>query len=298
MSILTRSQIIQPGDTVMLRARFTGPEGTEIDLDTLPTVTIVQPSGGVAVGPTNVGVTRIGVGQYQFNYCVGLFPQLAVWQDIWRGILGGYEVLQGFSFVVHTTQMPAINSDGQHHLGDDVGFNFSQNAICNINQLLKSLKARLKSSGKSKTTDEYGNIIYKDCDIYTVDELVTFLCSALSMFNEIPHFTMFSWEDTPIIEQFHDVLTQGALYLALGAQSLIERGREFQINDNGIGFTPPTISELANSKYQTEMTNWYDKCKLIKNNMRSAPLGLLALSFPNTSPQVRRLRTLRQRQIF
>lgn len=299
MATNTRSEIIQPSDTVALRARFTGPDGLEVDLDLFPTVTIIQPSGGVAVGPTSQGVMRIGVGEYQFNYSVGLYPPIGVWRDVWRGTISGYEVVGEFTFQVNTTQLPAINTDGLKHLGDDPGFNFSQVAICNINNLLKSLRRRLKSSGKARRKDEYGNDIYKDCDVFTVDELVTFLCQSLQMFNEIPHFTMFSWEDTPIIEQFGDVLVQGGLYLALGAQALIERGREFQIQDNGVGFTPPTISELLNTQYQKEMDNWYDKVKLIKHNMKPSPIGLGTLSFvAGASPQVRRLRHLRARQIF
>jgi hypothetical protein len=147
--------------------------------------------------------------------------------------------------------------------------------------------------------DENGNAVYKDCDIYTVDELVAFVCQSLTMFNEIPHFTLFTWEDTPIIEQFHDILVQGALYLALGAQALIERGREFNVQDNGIGFTPPTVSELLNTQYTAEMTAWNEKCKEIKHNMKPSPLGLGTLSFVGgVSPQVRRLRHLRARQIF
>lgn len=298
MSILPRSEIIQPSDTVALRAKFTS-DGEAIDLDLFPTVTVVQPGGGVAVGPTSTGVIRIGVGEYQFNYSVGLYPPVGTWRDIWTGVIGGYEVIGEYNFTVYTTQLPAINTDGYHHLGDDPGFNFSQTAICNINNILKSLRARLKSRGKARRMDEYGNPIYKDCDVYTVDELVTFACESLSGFNEIPHFTFFTWEDTQFVEQFHDVLVQGALYLALAAQSLIERGREFQVNDNGVGFTPPTISELLNTQYSKELDNWYDKVGRIKKSLPPSPLGLGTLTFTTgVSPQFRRLRHLRSRQIY
>jgi hypothetical protein len=299
MSIVPRSEIVQPGDIVALRARFTGPDGEALDLDLFPTVTVIQPSGGVAVGPTSAGVSRIGIGEYQFNYSVGLYPPIGTWRDVWRGTISGFEVIGEFNFTTFNSQLPAINTDGYKKLGDDPGFNFTQNAICNINNLLKSLRARLKSQGKARRTDEYGNVIYKDCDIYTVDELVSFLCRSLSMFNEVPHFTFFTWEDTPIMEQFHDVLVQGGLYLALGAQALIERGREFQINDNGTGFTPPTISELLNTQYQKEMDAWWDKCKVIKASCKPSPVGMGTLSFVNgASPQIRRLRFLRQRQVI
>jgi hypothetical protein len=290
--------IIQPGDTVSLRARFRGADGQLTDLDSFPEITIIQPSGGIAVGPTSAGTYRLAVGEYGFDYEVGLFPAIGVWRDTWTGILTGFEVRGEFTFVVGTTQMPSINSDGYIHLGDDPGFDYSQTAINNINHLLKSLRARLNAAGKHRTTDEFGNVIYKDCDIYSTDDLVSFVAQALSMFNEIPHFTFFTFEDTVIIEQFHDVLVQGATLIALSSQALIERGREFQINDNGIGFTPPTISELLSTQWSTELTNWWDKVKLIKHNMKPSPLGMGTLRFLGTAPQFKRLRHLRQRQIY
>ena len=299
MATNPRSEIIQPGDTVSLMAKFTGPEGEQVDLDAFPTITVIQPSGGVAVGPTSVGIMRIDRGQYSFNYNVGLYPTIGTWRDVWQGILGGYPLIGEFTFTVMTTQTPAINTDGKEHLGDDPGFNFSEMAIHNINNLMKSLRYRLKNSGKSRTTDEYGNPVYKDCDIFQPDELVGFLVQSLSMFNEYPRFTTFSMENTEIIEQFHDILVQGATYLALGSQALIERGREFPINDNGVSMTPPTISEMLQTQYAKEMDSWEKKCMMIKKNMVPSPLGLGTLSFTGgAAPQFRRLRLLRERQVI
>jgi hypothetical protein len=298
MTTLPRSSVIQPADTVHLGAGFVGPDGQPADLDAFPQITIVAPNGGVVVGPTSTGVFHNAVGRYSFEFNVGLFPAIGVWTDTWIGTLDGFTVQGSFNFQVNTTQLPAINTDGYHALGDDPGYNFSQNAIININNLLKSLRLRLNSSGKRQTTDEYGNIVYKDCDIFNTDQLVGFVCQALTMFNEVPHFTEFTFEDTPIIQLFHDVFVQGATLIALSSQALIERGREFQITDNGIGFTPPTISEMLNTQWQTELNNWWDKLKVIKTNMKPSPTGLGTISFPGMSPRVRRLRTLRARQIF
>ena len=298
MALVFRSQIVQPGDTVRLRARFRGPTGLPTDLDSFPMITIVQPTGGVAVGPTSAGVFREDVGVYGFDYEFALQISLGTWFDIWQGTLSGFTVISEFTFQVNTTQVPAINTDGYVHLGDDVGFNYSQNAINNINLMLKILRARLKSSGKHKTTDEFGNVIFTDCDIYTTAELVTFLVMALGEFNETPHFTAFTFEDNPIIETFYAILVQGATLMALSSQALIERGREFQITDNGIGFTPPTISELLNTQWQTELANWYERIKLIKHNMKPNPLGLGTLRPLAAAPQFRRLRHLKERQIF
>jgi hypothetical protein len=298
MAILPRSSIIQPNDTVALAARFII-DSVAVDLDFFPNVTVIQPSGGVAVGPTSAGVMRVGVGEYQFNYSVGLYPPVGTWRDAWQGVYQGYNLIGEYTFTTFNSQLPGINTDGLKKLGDDPGYQFSQVAICSINNVLKSVRARLKNRGKARRLDEYGNAVYKDCDVYTVDELVAFVCQSLTMFNEIPHFTLFTWDDTPIIEQFHDIITQGAVYLALGAQALIERGREFSVQDNGIGFNPPTVSELLNTQYTAEMTAWLDKAKLIKHNMKPSCIGLGTMSFvTGVSPQIRRLRNLRARQIF
>ena len=299
MSIITRSQIVQPGDTINLRSKWTDSDGYAVDLDTSPSITIIQPSGGVVLGPVSSGVSRIGTGEYQYSYDVGLFPAIGTWVDVWRGAVDGFNVYGEFNFTVFTSQVQAIGTDGYCHLGDDVGYNYSQVAIHNINTVLKSVKMRLKSSGKRLTKDAYGNDIYKDCDIYSVDELVSFVARSMSMFNEIPHFTNFTYDDTPIVEQFYDLFVQGAYIQALFAQALIERGREFQMTDNGTGFTPPTVSELLTSQASTELTNYTEKTKQVKANCKPSSLGLGSMSFTNgASSAVRRLRTLRARQIF
>lgn len=299
MAILPRSSVIQPGDTIRVSAVFRNVDGVPEDLDSFPQVTIVHPNGSVAVGPTSAGVYRMDVGTYGFNYPIGLYPYIGVWTDIWEGQRDGFSIYDEFNFQVNTTQLPAINTDGYAHLGDDPGFNYSQVAIRNINLLIKSLRARLKASGVHKVKDEFGNDVYRQCDIFNVDELVSFLAMSLSMFNQVPHFTGFTFEDTGIIELCHAILVQGAVIVALSGQALIERGREFNINDNGIGFTPPTMSEILNSQYGTELTNYTETIKYLKDSMRSSPLGLGTLSITNgASTQVRALRNLRSRQIL
>jgi hypothetical protein len=290
--------VIQPHDTVRLAAKFRDSNGDPVDLDSFPTVTVISPNGSINVGPTSSGVMRTDIGSYSFDFFVGQYPTIGVWRDVWQGSLEGFDVFGEFTFQVNTTQLPATNTDGYHHLGDDPGFCYSQNAICNINLLLKSLRARLNSAGKTRKRDEFGNVTYHDCDIYSTDDLVSFLAMALSEFNYVPHFTEFTFEDTPIIELFHTVLVQGATLFALSSQALIERGREFQVQDNGIGFTPPTVSELLSTQWNTELSNWWEKVKLVKHNMKPSPLGFSGYGgVLGTSPQVRRLRWLRERQV-
>ena len=297
VTIVPRSSVVQPTEAVQLLALFKGPDGQPADLDAFPMITIVQPGGGVAIGPTSAGVFKNSTGEYGFVYDVCLRPPVGTWTDIWQGTLNGFAVTGQFNFTVYTTQVPAINSDGYEHLGDVPGFNYSQVAIHNINNMLQLLRARLKSSGLHKTKDKFNNDIYEQCDIFSTDQLVAFLALALTQFNETPHFTLFTFDDTPIMENFMGILVQGASLIALSSQALIERGREFSINDNGVGFTPPGISDMLNTQFQTELQNWYERIKLIKFNMKPSPMGLGTLRITG-APQVMRLRFLRARQIF
>jgi len=298
MTVKMRGEFIGPKDTVSLRATFKDGFGQAKDLDAFPQVSIRQPSGLLVAGPTSSGVSQISTGTYEYLFPIGFEGPFGVWNDTWIGHMDGFRIEASFNFVVHFTQTPALNTDGYIHLGDDPGFNYSQNAIANINKLMKTLRARLNSSGKSKSKDNYGNIIYVDCDIFSVDMLTTFLADSLSAFNEIPFFTFFSFEDTPIIDQFHNVLVEGATLMALASKALIERGREFQITDNGVNFTPPSIAEMLNTQYSTLLNNYFEKLKFIKNNMRPAPFGVGTLRPLNASPSLMRLRFLRERQIL
>jgi hypothetical protein len=295
----TRGENVSFGETVQLRALFKDALGSPADLDIFPTITLVQPSGAVAAGPTSLGVFRLSTGLYGFDYPVELNASLGVWNDIWDGTLLGQPVSGSFNFVVQNTQLPAVNTDGYVHLGDDPGFCYSQIAIQNINVMIKTLRARLDSRGKATVTDSFGNDILVDCDIYTIDSMVSFLADSLTLFNEIPHFTNFTFQDTEILQQFHNVIVQGATIMALAGKALLERGREFQFTDNGINFNPPTVSELMATEWSTELANHFEKIKLIKQNMKPAPLGLGTLTISTSRhPAIRRLRHLRARQLF
>jgi hypothetical protein len=149
-------------------------------------------------------------------------------------------------------------------LGQDSDFDFSQTAIININRLLKLFRMRLASNGKAKTNDKDGNTIYVASDIYSIDQLVGFLVLSLSDFNQTPSFTYFTFDDTRCIEFFTEVLVSGATLYALASQALIERGREFQITDNGLTFDPPKVSEMLNTQYATLLEKHSKKVQLIK----------------------------------
>ena len=299
MAIKARGELIDVTDQVNLTIQFRDTSGNPINTDSFPTISIVQPSGLVALAPTSAGVAQIGTGKYSYIYTVPINGPYGVYNDIWVGYINGFRVQVDFDFVVLHTQVPAINTDGYSHLGDDPGFDYSQTAIKNINKLLKSLKARLNSAGKAKSTDSYGNVIYVDCDIFSVDMLVTFLATALWDFNQVPFFTFFTFDDINFVDQFGEILVEGATLYALASKALIERGREFQITDNGLNFNPPTVSELMNTQYSTLLSHYWEKLKYIKNSLRPAPRGLGVFSMNSAiNPAFARLRHLRERRII
>lgn len=90
---------------------------------------------------------------------------------------------------------------------------------------------------------------------------------SLSDFNQVPHFTFFTLEDTKVIHTFTEVLVEGAVLSALASKALIERGREFQIVDGGVKFDPPTVSELMNTQYSTLLGFHWEKLKTIKSRI-------------------------------
>lgn len=299
MVIKARGELIDVTDQVNLTVQFRDGSGSPIDTDTYPTISIIQPSGLVALAPTSAGVARVDVGKYSFIYTIPINGPYGVFNDVWVGYINGNRVEATFSFVVVGTQTPSINIDGYVHLGDDPGFNYSQAATKNINKLLKSLRARLNSRGKARSSDEYGNPIYVDCDIFSIDMLVTFLATALWDFNQVPFFTFFQFDDDYFVEQFGEILVEGATLYALASKALIERGREFTLTDNGLNFNPPTVSELMNTQYSALLTHYWEKLKFIKASLRPAPKGLGVFSMNSgINPAFARLRHLRARRLI
>lgn len=299
MTIKARGEFVDVTEQINLTVQFKDGNGNPINTDSFPQVSIIQPSGLVLLAPTSAGVAQISTGKYSYIFTVPINGPYGVFNDVWTGYINGFRVDTTFNFVVAHTQMPAINTDGYVHLGDDPGFNYSQAAIKNINKLIKSLRARLNSAGKAKSVDGYGNTIYVDCDIFSVEMLTTFLATALWDFNQVPYFTFFQFDDDNFVEQFGEILVEGATLYSLASKALIERGREFQITDNGLSFNPPTVSEMMNTQYSSLLTHYWDKLKMIKNSLRPAPKGLGIFSMTSAiNPAFARLRHLRARRLI
>lgn len=297
-TIRARGETIDVSEMVNLTVQFKDSSGNPVDTDITPQVSIVQPSGNILLAPTSAGVNRLDVGKYSYVFSVPLLGPYGTYNDIWSGYVSGNYVEATLSFVVIHTDIPSINSDGYSKIGDDPGFHYSQTAIQNINKLIKMLKSRLNSAGKIPGKDEFGNTVYYDCDIFSVEQLVNFLSMALSYFNSVPYFTYFTFDDSTFIAQFGEMLVQGAALYALASQALIEKGRDFNISDNGITYTPATMADLLQSQYSGELSIYWDQLKYIKNSMRPAALGMGSWTIQTVHPSFRRLRHLRSRRLY
>lgn len=298
----SRSEIVHPTETVQLKAQFKDNSGTLVDLDTFPSVSIIAPDGMMVLSPTTAGVQRISTGFYQLDFLVNLGSFIGVYNDVWQGTVGGIPIEEEFSFIVSNEQYQRNQTDGYCSLGDDVGYNFSQVAIYNINGLLKVLKSRLRSNGRVPRPDpnNSNNIVYVDCSIFSTSLLVDLLVMSLSNFNLVPHFTSFTWESDPsFFLIFGELVIEGAYIYALAGQALLEAGRNYSISDAGLVFTPPTVGDMLNSQYGTTLTAYNEKLKYTKSSMKPSSISLGSYSVTTgTNPAIRRLRFLRERQII
>jgi len=139
----------------------------------------------------------------------------------------------------------------------------------NIDKLVDLVEAALNSRGKAKSNDALGNVIYIDSSVYSKQALEAFIQLSISQFNQIPHFTFFTLEDQKFIDLFTEVLVEGAILYALSSQALLERGREFKIEDHGVYMDPPAVSEMLSTQYSILLTHHFEKLKLIKGEIQT-----------------------------
>jgi len=299
--IKARGELLTPTNIVNLTSVWYDGYGNVSNTDFFPSISIMTPTGNVALPPTTAGVMQTDVGTYLYQFVVPFNGPYGIFQDIWSGTVADFVTTQTLSFVVSFTELPAIiNSDGYVSLGDTPGFDYSQRAIRNINKLIAMIKMRVANDAKAKIEDVWSNIVYVDCNIFSVSTITTAIATSITSFNQIPFFTFFTFEDTEFIEQFAEILVEGATYNLLAAQALLEQGKQFTINDQGASYTPPAVGEMLNTQYGGLLTHYWEKLKYIKASMRPNPkaLGSLSILGSGANPQFKKLRHLRARQLY
>lgn len=122
--------------------------------------------------------------------------------------------------------------------------------------LLMPLNALLHNNGKQKAVDENGNTSYVDVTIFAEGELLEYLRLA-----EQATKSVLKVDNTL---EYTDLVVEYAYYLALISKSLIERGREYAIQDNGVYMNPPNVSSHMIDVSANVINNWFRKVELIR----------------------------------
>lgn len=287
------------GRVVDLYVRFVDAAGNPVNADDIPSVEIRD-----SIGARQQAATRVGVGLaddpglYVFSYNLSKNGPDGYWSDIWTAKIGNDTVTSTFDFLVISAGDMEEDVEPVYTPGEDIPWDFTKDEVYGINVLLKMVKPRLKNDGIRKVPDGLGGYTEQECNVFTDEELTCFLVNSLSSFNQIPHFTRFTFADPQIFTMFADVIIQGAVLLAMAAQALIEKGREFSITDNGVTYQPPLISEILNNQFTTQLADYKEKLKVIKCNLKPSPLGLGTFRVTAVAPAFLRLRHLRERQII
>lgn len=279
------------GQTVNLDINVVDAAGNIADADSTPAVQIVDADGVTTRALSSTSVQHLSTGRYRLAYAVPLGAAIGTWVETWQVAVGGSITEEVFGFDVFG-DAPMLN------IGDDPNTAYTQAEIAGINILMAQLKCRLKNNAKAQTTDAYGQKTFVDCPIFTDAELLCFLNNSLSEFNQTPHWTSFSYDSPIIHERNVHVIVEGAFILALGAQMLVEAGREFTVTDNGITMQPPPLSTTMNNQFGALLTAHTERLKFIKCSMKPGPTGVGTFRVLAVSPAFLRLRHLRQRQII
>lgn len=290
----TRTVIL--GHSINLEIKVLNALGQTTDADSAPWVEIKDANGSTIRSLSPSGVVRVDTGTYRLTYTPPTTSRSGIWTDHWRAVVDGFTTDAALQFIVLSTNA-SIDVAGLQ-IGDTPCKIYTQAEIAGINVLLAQLKCRLKNNAKAQTLDEYGQKTYVDCPIFTDDELLCFLNGSLSEFNQTPHWTNFSYDHTVIYERNAHVIVEGAYIIALGAQMLVEAGREFTVTDNGITMQPPPLSTTINNQFGALLTAHTERLKFIKCSMKPAPMGVGTFRVLAVSPAFLRLRHLRQRQII
>jgi hypothetical protein len=287
-------QAVPVGETITLEAQFRDAAGNPKDTDaTFPTITVADAASAEVLAVTSSNILRSGIGRYRYNFIIPTGFSQGLWNDSWSGAVDGYTLSTTFDFLVNSVgSVEAVGSivDPGIEIGDLPEVSFSRDETKNINILLRILKARIQNNAFTPSGDP--------CNVFSDDDLVSFLCASLSEFNSTPTITNYGFDSLLVSTTFSDIISQGSYLIAMSAIATIEAGREFTLNDNGVTINPPPVSSTITSIHSTLLSDYRAKLKEIKRNHRPAPIGMGAGSILVVNPIHKRLRHLRERQII
>lgn len=135
----------------------------------------------------------------------------------------------------------------------------------NMIRIMRLVRARL-----NKLNVDDKESIHMGADIFSTDMLVNFIELSISQFNQTPYFTFFTISDTEFVNNFINLLVDGVVLAALASCSLIEKGYEFKMDNNGVNFATPSLSELLTTQWSKQIELYHDQLKEAKREMNSS----------------------------
>lgn len=208
-----------------------------------------------------------------------------------NGTFGGQYGYDGLNGQIPATGGARTNRDPRKGSGHWDGISFA--GIYNVPMTPRGMwikdKAHAITRAMLKDTDP-------TCYAFTEDEVDILLESSLHAFNAKPTFTNLQWGN--LQERWIDIIAKGAVIFALYAQGLLESGREFVINEQGVSFQPAPVSSTMYN-YASALLAHYERELLdIKQNFRPIPASVGQFSTLSSSPALQRLRHLREKKIY
>jgi hypothetical protein len=300
----TRDGVSQ-SQKLRLDIQYSDMAGNKVDPSSYPTVSIIDPTNNIILNAnSSTGVIRQDVGLYYFDYTIPINGTLGIWHDMWSVLVSGVPFNKTLDFIVKTQTSPVVANAGQ-----EIDPALSACAIDNVLLLMALLRTRLGSDGIRRKRDQFGryildssgNYINEPCNVFSTKELYTFLKAALAEFNSIPHFTYFTFNDRIFVETFQHELTEGAFIMGMALQGLREKGREFQMTDDGFSYQPPALADYLKGYLSDFMTSYRERLKFIKCQFKPNPQGfgtVYSLAGGGISTAFRRLKHLRERQLI
>lgn len=125
--------------------------------------------------------------------------------------------------------------------------------------VIEKLNTLLSNAGQQKVVDDAGKTSYIPVKIFEDKDLQNFI-----ELSETAVQNVLKKEPGVAIGLYPELVVEHAFYLALISRSLVEKGREYVIQDNGLAYEPPHISSHMSSLATTVFENWLRKVQLIR----------------------------------
>jgi hypothetical protein len=135
-----------------------------------------------------------------------------------------------------------------------------------LKELAELVSFRLGAMGKVPKKNEKDEVVYVEANIFQPEDIQHALVLSLRAFNMIEVVTYFKFDDVENITQISDLLVTYASYLLLMQQSLKEKGREFILNDNGVSYAPPALSDFLYMTSRDLYHDWYQRVQDLKKS--------------------------------